>query len=164
VKSLKWHARTAFAGLFLRAIRLPRIDSIWASMLAIRSVCVQYISGWSYWIREVHIRFRSSSDSSSSIITGVPKGWQMLPFLVEQSLQIDPSLIDRRTREIEYEAVPHHEFEVFEELGGVRVLSSVELLPHCRHVHRLFDNLVICRDIKFNCICGLTYVGFERTA
>jgi hypothetical protein len=88
----------------------------------------------------------------------------MLPFLVEQSTQIDPSLIDRRTREIEYEAVPDREFEVFEELGGVMVLSSVELLPHRRHVHRLFDNLVICRDIKFNCICGLTYVGFERTA
>jgi hypothetical protein len=51
----------------------------------------------------------------------------MLPFLVEQSLQIDPSLIDRRTRGIEYEAVPDHEFEVFKELGGVRVLSSVKL-------------------------------------
>jgi hypothetical protein len=69
----------------------------------------------------------------------------MLPFLVEQLLQIDPSLIDRRTRGIEYEAVPDHEFEVFEELGGIRVLSSVELLPH--RWHRLFDNLVICRDI-----------------
>jgi hypothetical protein len=51
----------------------------------------------------------------------------MPPFLVEQSLQIDPSLIDRRTRGIEYEAVPDHEFEVFKELGGVRVLSSVKL-------------------------------------
>jgi hypothetical protein len=98
------------------------------------------------------------------IITGVSKGWQMLPFLVEQSLQIDSSLIDMRTRGIKYEAVLDHEFEVFEELGGIRILSSVELLPHRRHVHRLFDNLVICWDIKFNRICGLTYVGFERTA
>src|ERR1700709_2258203 len=94
----------------------------------------------------------------------IRKGWQMLPFLVEQSLQIDPSLIDRRTRGIEYEAVPDHEFEVLEELGGVRVLSGVELLPHRRHVHRFFDNLVICRDIKLNRICKLRYVRFERTA
>jgi hypothetical protein len=54
----------------------------------------------------------------------------MLPFLIEQSLQINSSLIDMHTRGIKYEAVLDHEFEVFKELGGIRVLSSIELLPH----------------------------------
>ena len=98
------------------------------------------------------------------IITGVPKGQQMCPSLIEQPLQIDPCLIDRCTRKIEYEAVSDHEFEVFEEFSGTKVLSGVELLPHCRHVRRLSNSVVICQDIKLNRICAFTYIRFERTA
>jgi hypothetical protein len=98
------------------------------------------------------------------IITGVPKGQQMRPSLIEQPLQIDPCLIDRCTRRIEYEVVSDHDFEVFEEFSGIRALSGVELLPHCRHVHRLSDSVIICQDIKLNRICAFTYIRFERTA
>jgi hypothetical protein len=52
-------------------------------------------------------------------ITGISKGQQMRPSLIEQPLQNDPCLIDRCTRRIEYEAVSDHEFEVFENLAAL---------------------------------------------
>jgi hypothetical protein len=80
----------------------------------------------------------------------VSQGRKLSPFLVEKPLELDTSLIDRRSRGVEGETIANHEFKVVKEFLGAGILTTFQFFPHGQQIHRFLDYFRIGGKIQFH--------------